>query len=245
MDTIVSLLKRFYPAKCVETLVVDWDVLNAECLKIVASKTLGYAIIFASVLVKLPQVIKMMGARSGKGISLSSVILELAAISATVAYSVAKSFPFSAWGEGLFLCLQTAAVGFLTLFYETSSSSAISFGVGYSAIMVALLGGFAPLHLITTLQALNIPIVVVSKFLQISTNYRSSSTGQLSAITVGLLFLGCVVRIATSWIETGDMLTVVNYVVSTLLNGTILGQILYYGGGGGGGRSTDAKVKSS
>lgn len=230
MDIILSVLKKFYPENCVETLLVDLDILNLECLKIVASKTVGYAIIVASVLVKLPQLLKMAGAKSGEGISLSSVLLELAAISTTVAYSVAKSFPFSAWGEGLFLALQTACVGFLTLLFETSATSATVFGVAYAAIMVALLGGYAPLHFITTLQALNIPIVIVSKLLQIVANFRASSTGQLSAITVGLLFLGCVVRIATSWIETGDMLTVANYVISTVLNGTILGQILYYGG---------------
>jgi len=230
MDLILSVLKRFYPENCVETLLVDFDILNAECLKIVASKSIGYAIIVASVLVKLPQLLKMASAKSGEGISLPSVLLELAAISTTVAYSVAKSFPFSAWGEGLFLAVQTACVGFLTLFFETSASSALGFGVAYSAIMVALLGGYAPLHVITTLQALNIPIVIVSKLLQIVANFRASSTGQLSAVTVGLLFLGCVVRIATSWIETGDLLTVANYVISTLLNGTILGQILYYGG---------------
>jgi len=230
MDLITSVLKRFYPENCVDTLLVDLDIFNAECLKIVASKTVGYAIIVASVLVKLPQLLKMVSAKSGDGISLSSVILELAAISTTVAYSVAKSFPFSAWGEGLFLAMQTACVGFLTLLFETSSASAISFGVGYTAIMAGLLGGYAPLHFITTLQALNIPIVIVSKLLQIVANFRASSTGQLSAITVGLLFLGCVVRIATTWIETGDLLTVVNYVIATVLNGTILGQILYYGG---------------
>jgi len=230
MDIILSVLKKFYPENCVETLLVDLDILNLECLKIVASKTVGYAIIVASVLVKLPQLLKMAGAKSGEGISLSSVLLELAAISTTVAYSVAKSFPFSAWGEGLFLALQTACVGFLTLLFETSATSATGFGVAYAAIMVALLGGYAPLHFITTLQALNIPIVIVSKLLQIVANFRASSTGQLSAITVGLLFLGCVVRIATSWIETGDLLTVANYVISTVLNGTILGQILYYGG---------------
>ena len=53
MDLIVSILKRFYPENCVETLVVDLDILNLECLKIVASKTVGYAIIVASVLVKV------------------------------------------------------------------------------------------------------------------------------------------------------------------------------------------------
>ena len=69
----------------------------------------------------------------------------------------------SAWGEGLFLALQTACVGFLTLLFETSATSATGFGVAYAAIMVALLGGYAPLHFITTLQTLNIPIVIVSK----------------------------------------------------------------------------------
>jgi len=230
MDSILTLLKRLYPENCVDTLLVDLDIFNAECLKIVASKSIGYAIIVASVLVKLPQLLKMVAAKSGEGISISSVMLELAAISTTVAYSVAKGFPISAWGEGLFLAMQTSWVGFMVLFFENCPASAASFGVGYSAIMYALLGGYAPLHLITTLQALNIPIVIVSKLLQIVANYRASSTGQLSAITVGLLFLGCVVRIATSWIETGDLLTVINYVISSVLNGTILGQILYYGG---------------
>lgn len=241
MDLILSVLKRFYPENCVETLLVDLDILNLECLKIVASKTIGYVIIVASVLVKLPQLLKMAGAKSGEGISLSSVLLELAAISTTVAYSVAKSFPFSAWGEGLFLAVQTACVGFLTLFFETSAMSATTFGVGYAAVMVALLGGYTPLHFITTLQALNIPIVIVSKLLQIVANIRASSTGQLSAITVGLLFLGCVVRIATSWIETGDLLTVANYIISSLLNGTILAQILYYGGNAAAARKNTKK----
>ena len=53
MGLILSALKRVYPENCVETLLVDLDILNLECLKIVASKTVGYAIIVASVLVKV------------------------------------------------------------------------------------------------------------------------------------------------------------------------------------------------
>jgi len=229
MESVLGLLKRFFPAKCVEKLVVDFDIFDLNCLKIVASKSLGYAIIIASILVKLPQLLKMIAAKSGAGISLSSVLLELAAVSTTVAYSVAKAFPFSAWGEGLFLCLQTAGVGFLTLLYESSLVAATTFATAYVAVMVALLGGLAPLIFITTLQACNIPIVIVSKLLQIVANFRAGSTGQLSAITVGLLFLGCVVRIATSAVETGDSLTIINYGIASILNGTILAQIMLYG----------------
>lgn len=54
------------------------------------------------VLSQLPQLLKMIGAKSGEGISFSSVILELAAISTTVAYSVAKSFPFRLFNDSCF-----------------------------------------------------------------------------------------------------------------------------------------------
>ena len=44
--------------------------------------------------VKLPQIIKIVNGKSGEGISMASVIFELVAISATLSYGYAKSFPF-------------------------------------------------------------------------------------------------------------------------------------------------------
>ncbi|XP_031468106.1 mannose-P-dolichol utilization defect 1 protein [Phasianus colchicus] len=67
--------------------------------------------------VKLPQLLKIYGARSGAGLSLGAVGLELLALGGSVAYSVGHGFPFSAWGEALFLLLQTLAIGFLILHY--------------------------------------------------------------------------------------------------------------------------------
>lgn len=45
-------------------------------------------------IVKLPQILKLIGARSAEGLSFNSVLLELFAITGTMAYSIAKSFPF-------------------------------------------------------------------------------------------------------------------------------------------------------
>lgn len=44
--------------------------------------------------VKMPQILKMIGAQSAEGLSFKSVLLELLAITGTMAYSIAKSFPF-------------------------------------------------------------------------------------------------------------------------------------------------------
>lgn len=44
--------------------------------------------------VKLPQILKLMGARSAEGLSFNAVLLELLAITGTMVYSVTHKFPF-------------------------------------------------------------------------------------------------------------------------------------------------------
>lgn len=43
---------------------------------------------------KLPQILKLTGAKSAEGLSFQSVLLELLAITGTMAYSIANKFPF-------------------------------------------------------------------------------------------------------------------------------------------------------
>lgn len=44
--------------------------------------------------VKLPQIFKLLGAKSAEGLSLQSVMLELVALTGTVVYSITNNFPF-------------------------------------------------------------------------------------------------------------------------------------------------------
>uniref|UniRef100_K1R7D3 Mannose-P-dolichol utilization defect 1 protein n=1 Tax=Magallana gigas TaxID=29159 RepID=K1R7D3_MAGGI len=69
-------------------------ICEVQCFNVVLSKALGYGIILGAVLVKLPQIMKIVSAGSGKGISLVAVMCELFAISATTTYGFAMSFPF-------------------------------------------------------------------------------------------------------------------------------------------------------
>ena len=63
---------------------------------------------------------------------------------------------------------------------------------------------------------------------QIWANFRNGSTGQLSAVTILLMFAGSAARIFTSIQETGDQMMVLQYVISTVTNATLVFQILYY-----------------
>ena len=58
-------------------------------------------------------------------------------------------------------------------------------------------------------------------------NFRNGSTGQLSAITVFLIFSGSIARIFTSIQETGDQLVIMNYVVASVCNGIIAFQVRF------------------
>jgi len=85
-----------------------------------------------------------------------------------------------------------------------------------------------PMAVLYWLQAFNIPIGVSGRVIQIRENYQNRGTGQLSFLTVFLMFAGCLARIFTSIQETGDSLLIGSFVVASMTNGILLSQILYY-----------------
>nr|XP_044987632.1 mannose-P-dolichol utilization defect 1 protein isoform X2 [Jaculus jaculus] len=132
------------------------------------------------------------------------------------------------WGEALFLALQTVTICFLITHYRGETVRGVAFLACYALILLVLLSPLTPLAVVTLLQASNVPAVVAGKLLQAATNYRNGHTGQLSAITVFLLFGGSLTRIFTSIQETGDLLMAGTFVVSSLCNGLITAQVLFY-----------------
>lgn len=222
------LVPLLLPEKCYDQIFVQWDLLHVPCLKILLSKVLGLSLVAGSLLVKLPQVFKILGAKSAEGLSLQSVMLELVALTGTMVYSITNNFPFSSWGEALFLMLQTITICFLILHYRGQTVKGVAFLACYALVLLVLLSPLTPLAIVTLLQASNVPAVVVGKLLQAVTNYRNGHTGQLSAVTVFLLFGGSLARIFTSIQETGDPLMAGTFVVAALFNGLIVAQLLFY-----------------
>lgn len=200
----------------------------ADCFKASLSKGLGLTIIGGSILVKVPQIVKILKSRSGEGISLVSVTLDLCAITIAVSYSYVSKFPFSAWGDGAFLAIQTAVIGILVLHFAKENVKALIYLVAYVGLCSVLMGGVTPLDVLWSLQAMNIPILLTGKLTQAYTNYKNSSTGQLSAATVFMLFFGSTARIFTSIQETGDTMLIFTYCASSFANAIIVAQMVYY-----------------
>ncbi|XP_002734165.2 mannose-P-dolichol utilization defect 1 protein-like [Saccoglossus kowalevskii] len=231
METISwfqTLVLFFLPQHCYDEFFVKFNLLDVPCIKVAISKGLGMGIIVGSVIVKLPQILKILAAQSGEGISFISVVLELVAISATWSYSVASGFPFVAWGESFFLAVQSITIGILVLYYSGKSGAALIFLSLYSVMMYTLLSGLVSIQFLAFLQSMNIVMIVISRLMQVVANLRNGHTGQLSFITYLMLFLGSIARIFTSIQETGDPTMIATYIVSTTCNCVIVSQILYY-----------------
>ncbi|XP_011303981.1 mannose-P-dolichol utilization defect 1 protein homolog [Fopius arisanus] len=243
MEYIASLPRLLFSDECLKEYFTNFNFLHAQCFKATLSKGLGLGIIAGSFMVKVPQVIKIFNNKSSEGINFASVLLDLFAITAMISYSFVSGFPFSAWGDGVFLGIQTLAIAILVLHYRGDTAKAIAFLVAYLSIIIAVITGLTPLNVLWGAQSLTIPIVLISKLFQAHTNYKNGSTGQLSAVTMFMLLFGSMARIFTSIQETGDTNMIIMYICSTSANAIIVGQLLYYWNVGAENKKKTKKIK--
>jgi len=70
---------------------------------------------------------------------------------------------FSAWGDGVFLGLQTLIIAILVMHYNGDTAKAIAFLSAYIAVISTANSGLTPVNVLWACQAMNIPIVLISK----------------------------------------------------------------------------------
>lgn len=173
-----------------------------------------------------------MNARSARGISLPAYILETLAYAFTLAYSFRNEFPFSTYGENLFLTFQNVLITFLIVLYgPRSADKARKFStVAVGTVAAAALLYAAPMSVLALLQLSTLPLSLFSKLPQIRQNYRSQSTGQLSVFAVGSQVIGCLARLFTTAQEVGDSLVAAGFALALVLNAVLGVQLWMYWG---------------
>ena len=213
---------------------------------ITMSKVLAGCVVFVGTFYKLPQVIKIQNARSAEGVSLTMIVLDAWTTMVETAYSYANGQHILDWGEAPSQLFCSTAVALQILYYESRvHQSILTAFAALCAVFTAVvmhapqvIGKKIGLQFLTFLKTVNMAITVFSKLPQIFSNYHGKSTGQLSPVSIGLGCLGSVVRFYTLFKSPNgvDPLMILNQATSLVMNGTVLGQVLYY-------RSTTTPVK--
>jgi len=214
--------------ECTSTYLDDFNLLDVECGKATISKGLGLAIIAGSILVKLPQILNIMKAKSADGLSFIATALELWPCATIIGYALARDFPFTAWGESGFMAIQTLFIAYLICSYNGNVAKGFVFSILYCALIFTLTQGFVSVDTLGILQMSNVPIIVISRFIQILANYQNGHTGQLSFVTTFMIFAGGLARILTSIQETGDMILIINFSSGAAMSAILVFQLLYY-----------------
>ena len=214
---------------CYVVLVENLDVFHPQCLKLGVSKAVGLGIVLVGSIVKLPQLFKLINAKSGAGLSLTSYILEAIGYIITLAYNVRGGFPFSTYGETAFISVQDILILLLCLHYARKDV----YAVGALGAIVALAYSLFDPNLVSDkqlqiLQGLSIPLSLASKVPQIVTTYQNGSTGQLSAFTVFNYLAGSLARVFTTIAEVNDLMIFWGFVAAAGLNAVLAVQMVFY-----------------
>lgn len=175
----------------------------------------------------------VLSAQSARGLSLPANVLETLSYAITSAYSYRNDFPFSTYGENLFLTIQNTLITLLIIYFPPSSRQGQDpTGKLVVASLAALASGVAlyamPTESLAVLQL--IPLALFSKLPQIMQNARARSTGQLSAFAVISQIVGCLARLFTIATEVGDLIITASFVLALILNIVLGVQMWIYWG---------------
>ncbi|KAI0260647.1 hypothetical protein BC834DRAFT_899416 [Gloeopeniophorella convolvens] len=238
--------------KCYVSIVENLDLGDVECLKYSLSKGVGIAIVVGGSIMKVPQLLLILGARSARGLSLTAYILETLSYAITLAYSSRNGFPFSTYGENLFLTIQNVFITLLIILYSPPRSArqltTAPNPTGKLLTTVALMAaaGFAlftaPASALAAAQLGTLPLSLFSKLPQIAQNHRARSTGQLSAFAVISQIGGCAARLFTTAQEVNDPLVAAGFALALALN-LVVGLQLYVYWGKGVAQETDTRAR--
>ena len=170
---------------------------------------------------------------SARGLSFPAYVLETMAYAITLAYSFRHLFPFSTYGENLFLTVQNVLITLLIIYFAPTTFLTRHTGtfqkIAITSVFMAATGlalSTMTLDTLALLQITTLPLSVFSKLPQIRQNFRSKSTGQLSTFAVVSQIVGCLARLFTTATEIGDPLVLAGFAVALLLN-IILGVQLW------------------
>ena len=218
----------FFTDKCYEKVFIEFEFTDIGCFKYALSKCLGYGILLGSLIIKVPQIMTILKHKSTDGISFIAELLMLVAVIGQMSYGYFKNYAISVYGDSFSLFFQTAVIICLILYYNRQKIRMLLLLSVLILYSILLFTNKLPQEVIYSLNACQLVLSLTSKLIQAYENYSNSSTGKLSAITIWLQFIGCVARIFTSIQETNDYTLILTYVLVSLANGLLIGQLFYY-----------------
>ncbi|KAI5938700.1 Solute carrier family 66 member 3 [Manis javanica] len=174
---------------------------------------------------KLPQISSVLAARSARGISLPSLLLELAGFLVFLRYQCYYEYPLLTYLEFPILIAQDVILLLCVFHFNGNVKRAAPYiALLVSSWFVLTLQKWIidlALHLCTFISA-------ASKFAQLQYLWRTADSGAVSALTWSLASYTCAARIVTTLMTTSDLTMLTRFVIMLALNIWITATVLRY-----------------
>uniref|UniRef100_A0A8C9AB33 Solute carrier family 66 member 3 n=1 Tax=Prolemur simus TaxID=1328070 RepID=A0A8C9AB33_PROSS len=166
---------------------------------------------------KLPQISAVLAARSARGISLSSLLLELAGFLVFLRYQCHYGYPPLTYLECPILIAQDVIL-LLCVFHFNGN---VKQAAPYIAVLLTFSHFICKQNLCTFISA-------ASKFAQLQCLWRTRDSGAVSALTWSLSAYTCATRIVTTLMTTNDFTILIRFVIMLALNIWVTATVLRY-----------------
>ncbi|XP_037384422.1 solute carrier family 66 member 3 [Talpa occidentalis] len=174
---------------------------------------------------KLPQISAVLGARGARGVSLPSLLLELAGFLVFLRYQCYYEYPLLTYLEYPILIAQDIVLLLCIFHFNGNAKGAAPYIVLFAAswFLLALQKWILDL-------AMNFCTVIsaASKLAQLQCLWRTRDSGAVSALTWILASYTCAARIITTLMTSNDLTILIRFVIMLALNMWVTATVLRY-----------------
>lgn len=193
-------------------------------------------IIGGAMMVKVPQIRRILSAKSAKGLQFQMFLSEVAAGTVSIAYFAFHAMPLASYAEMFFVLFQNLVILGLMLILGRKNAARKSIISGVPSLLpyvagyafAAMIVAIAPGDVLENLYNCTTAVLVLGRAPQIYTNMKAKSTGELSAATQVLMTAGSAARVFTTQQEGGSDAMVVAYALSAGMNALMMLQMFIY-----------------
>jgi mannose-P-dolichol utilization defect protein 1 len=230
-QTLLDLLRdQIFSPECYYQF-FNQRVFEETCVKETLNKALGVLVIAISMVLKFPQMLKILQSKSVAGISFLSIYIELYMYGLTLGYNIFHHYPLYMYGEMVFVYIQSIMVFILFWIYSEKQSN-LKVMVMFVLFVVAQYGIFADMiseQVYHVSIFVNMGMNVLAKYPQIRLNYVNQSTGQLSFFMVSANTLKSTLRSITMLLDEKSHLTfTISMILGMILNWIVFLQAIVY-----------------
>lgn len=196
-------------------------IIISDILSIV---TIGFCLIQ-----KIPQIRTLYNGKSARGISATSLYLELFSYSIMMSYNYCNRYSILSYMEYPILLFQEYILIFLVLKYRRQlNANSYKIAGAYFFALSMFLTNIIPTFILAMLVPFCTPIGATSKIIQLYEIIRTKNASSVNLTTWMISAFTNLTRIYTVMVDSGDRMLLANFTISFLLSGSIYLAAFYY-----------------